>query len=216
MPQGVDQLDGRPDQHAHAEKEHQEQDDLGPHGHGPELLQEALALRRRGDEAFHLGRRQALAEEFPFEGDLQFSLAHLPPLHRGDGREHGQADGDHAQQRALRPVELRKALQHGVTPSKGCLPRPVARAGWIVPYSYFAAVTPFLRIPTPSSSTSTTSPGLIALVSPLVPVKMMSPGLSVTCWLMTLTILGTLWIISLVRVSCTTLPLSFSFSPRSS
>jgi len=38
--------------------------------------------------------------------------------------------------------------------------------------------------PTPSNSISTRSPGFMAIVAPGVPVKMTSPGSSVTNWLM--------------------------------
>ncbi len=73
---------------------------------------------------------------------------------------------------------------------------------------YGAATTGLVSVPTPSISTSTLSPGLMALVLPEVPVKIKSPGCSVTCWLMKLTSLGTLWMSWLVFSFCSVLPLS--------
>ncbi|MBM3775039.1 MAG: GxxExxY protein, partial [Acidobacteria bacterium] len=54
--------------------------------------------------------------------------------------------------------------------------RPVNKYG----ETYVAPDTLFRRMPMPSISTSTTSPGFILAVVPGVPVKMRSPGISVT------------------------------------
>lgn len=51
-------------------------------------------------------------------------------------------------------------------------------------YRFPGCVTRFRRMPTPSSSTSTTSPSTIRFVVPGVPVKITSPGISVTYRLM--------------------------------
>src|SRR5438270_8921892 len=72
---------------------------------------------------------------------------------------------------------------------------------------HFAATTLFRRTQAPSSSTSTSSPGLIGCVTPDVPVKITSPGFKVTCRLTKLTIFAVPWISSLVLQSCTVLPL---------